>query len=86
MIYLIGSMSNFIVGNNEVARFEQNNKGMVAKFVSEHDDVFNHKGTIPVKSIRNTKVRDRMPKLIYSEFTMNMENIITYMFSQKAGQ
>lgn len=32
MIYLIGSMCNFIVGNNEIARFEQNNKGMVAKF------------------------------------------------------
>ena len=48
----------FPVGNNEIGRFEQKHKGLVAINVFEPDDVFNDKGTVPIKSVRSTKVRD----------------------------
>ena len=38
----------FPVGNNEIGRFEQNNKGLVAMNVFEPEDVFNDKGTVPI--------------------------------------
>ena len=43
---------------HSVGRFEQKHKGLVAINVFEPDDVFNDKGTVPIKSVRSTKVRD----------------------------
>ena len=75
----------FPVGNNEIGRFEQKHKGLVAINVFEPDDVFNDKGTVPIKSREALKSEMRNTILIYLEFTMKMENIITYMLNQKAG-
>ena len=51
----------FPVGNNERSRFEQNER-LVAINVFEPDVFFNDKGTMPIKSVRSTKVRDDAKK------------------------
>ena len=44
----------FPVGHNEIGRFEENNKGLIAMNVLEPVDAFSVNGTIRIKSVGST--------------------------------
>ena len=54
------------VGSNEIARIEQNNKGLVAVNLFEPDDVFNDEGTMPIKTMGRKQVIEQTVKFRWS--------------------
>ena len=59
-------------------------KGLVAINAFESDDVFTDKGSVPVKSLRSTKVRDATYNIDLLRI-YDGNGIILYPLNQKAG-